>query len=142
MFITLTPMLSVAGQIAPDDMAIAAAAGFTTVVNNRPDHEVPGQPEGAAIDAAATAVGLHYVSIPVDHTGLSSAQVEAMAAVLRATAGPVLAFCRSGTRSATLWALAAASLGEDADAIIAAAARGGYALGGMRPALLQLRATA
>lgn len=140
MFIALTETLSVAGQLDPADMTAAAAAGFTTVINNRPDGEAPRQPTGDAIAAAAAAAGLRYIAIPVDHHGLNEAQVAATAAELRASDGPVLAFCRSGTRSATLWALAAASLGDDADAIIAAAARGGYALGGMRPALVQLAA--
>ena len=142
MFIALTATVSVAGQLAPHDMPAAAAAGFTTVINNRPDNEEPGQPAGAAVAAAAAAAGLRYVAIPVDHRGIDAEQIAATAAALRDSGGPLLAFCRSGTRSATLWALAAASLGEDVDAVIAAAARGGYPLGGMRPALVQLAAQA
>lgn len=138
MFIRLTDTVAVAGQLAPADLAAAAAQGFTTVVNNRPDGEVPGQPDGATMHAAATAAGLGYAAIPVDHSGLSMAQVDALAAVLDAAAGPVLAFCRSGTRSANLWALAAARRGGDADTIIAAAAAGRYDVAGLRPTLVEL----
>lgn len=138
MFIRLTDTVAVAGQLAPGDLAAAAAAGYGHVVNNRPDGEEPGQPDGAAMCAAAVAAGLGYTAIPVDHHGFDRAQVDAMAAVLAAATGPVLAFCRSGTRSANLWALAAASRGGDADAIVAAAARGRYDVGGLRPALVAL----
>ncbi len=138
MFIALTETVAVAGQIAADDLAAAAAAGFTTVVNNRPDGEEPGQPSGAALAAAAAAAGLHYAAIPVGHAGLGRDQVTAMAALLDAATGPVLAFCRSGTRSANLWALAEASRGGDPEAIVAACARGRYDVSGLRPALVAL----
>ncbi len=137
MFIRLTEAVSVAGQIAPADLADAAAAGFTHVVNNRPDGEEYGQPASAEIAAAATAAGLGYTAIPVDHRGFDMGQIAAMAAVLDA-AGPVLAFCRSGTRSANLWALAEAKRGGDPDAIIAAAASGRYDVSGLRPTLVSL----
>lgn len=141
MFIRLTPAISVAPQIAPDDCALAASQGFVAIVNNRPDGESPGQPGCAMMRAAAEAAGLRYTDIPIDHSGFAMPQVEAMAAVLRA-GGPVLAFCRSGTRSTNLWALAAASMGEDPDAIVAAAAGGGYDVSGMLPSLRMLAAKA
>jgi uncharacterized protein (TIGR01244 family) len=141
MFIPLTPMISVAPQIVPEDCALAKAQGFVAIVNNRPDGEVPGQPDGAAIGAAAAAAGLRYAAIPVDQTGLSMPQVEAMKAVIEA-GGPVLAFCRSGTRSTNLWALAAAWMGEDPDAIVAAAATGGYDVSAMLPSMQMLAAKA
>ncbi len=137
MFIRLTDSVAVAGQIAPDDVAAAAAAGFTTIVNNRPDDEEPGQPADADLRAAAAAAGVGYTALPVAH-GFSREQVTAMAAVLDAATGPVLAFCRSGTRSTNLWALAEASRGGDADTIVAAAARGGYDVAGLRPTLVAL----
>lgn len=136
MFIHLTDAVAVAGQVAPGDIAAAAAAGFVHIVNNRPDGEQPGQPAGAEIEAAATAAGLGYTAIPIDHSGFSLEQVAAMAAVL--ADGPVLAFCRSGTRSTNLWALAEASRGGDPDAIIAAAAAGRYDVAAMRPTLVKL----
>jgi uncharacterized protein (TIGR01244 family) len=141
MFITLTPMMAVAPQIAPEDCAAAAAQGYVAIVSNRPDGEAPGQPDAATMRAAAEAAGLRFAHIPIDHSGFAMPQVEAMAAVLRA-GGPVLAFCRSGTRSANLWALAAASMGEDADALVAAAAGGGYDISGMLPSLRMLAAKA
>ena len=137
MFIRLTEAVSVAGQLAPEAMAEAAAQGFATIVNNRPDGEAPGQPAGAEIEAAARAAGLSYVAIPVDHSGFRADQVEAMAAALEN--GPVLAFCRSGTRSANLWALAEARRGGDPEAIVAAAAAGRYDVSGLMPVLRQLR---
>ena len=138
MFIRLTGTMSVAGQLAAADMAAAAAAGYVAVVNNRPDREVSGQPTGADIAAAAAAAGLRYATIPVGAAGLGPAQIEAMAAVLADSSGPVLAFCRSGTRSTHLWALAAAQLGGDPDVIVEAASSGGYDIAGLRPALAHL----
>lgn len=137
MFIELTPMISVAPQIAPGDCALARAQGFAAIVNNRPDGEAAGQLDAAAMRAAAEEAGLRYAYIPIDHSGFSMEKVEAMAAVM-AAGGPVLAYCRSGTRSTNLWALAAASCGEDPDAIVAAAAGGGYDVAGMLPSLRML----
>ncbi len=138
MFIRLTPDIAVAPQLAPADCATARAQGFTAIVNNRPDGEAAGQPSAAEMRASATAAGLRYADIPVDHTGMGMPQVEAMAAELAAAGGPLLAFCRSGTRSANLWALAAAFRGGNPDAIIAAAGAGGYDVAGMRPTLQSL----
>lgn len=140
MFIRLTDSVSVAGQIAPADLAAAAGAGFVHIVNNRPDSEEPGQPASAEMRAAAEAAGIGYTAIPVDHRGFGLDQVTAMAAVLDAAAGPVLAFCRSGTRSANLWALAEAHRGGDPEAIITAAARGRYDVSALRATLLKLAA--
>lgn len=139
MFIRLTDTVSVAGQLTPADLTEAKRQGFALVVNNRPDGEAPGQPTDAAMAEAATANGLAYRSIPVAG-GLAMPQVEAMAAALAEAGGPVLAFCRSGTRSTNLWALAEASRGGDAEAIVAAAAGGGYDVASMTPVLRQLAA--
>ena len=141
MFIHLTDSVAVAPQISPGDCAVAKAQGFTAIVNNRPDGEAPGQPDAATMRAAAEAAGLRYSDIPVDHTGLSMPQVEAMATALDTAGGPLLAFCRSGTRSTNLWALAAALRGGDPDVIVAAAANGGYDVSGMMPALRKLAET-
>jgi uncharacterized protein (TIGR01244 family) len=123
----------VAGQILPGDVAAIAAAGVRTIVNNRPDGEEPGQPLGSEVEAAAMAAGLGYRHIPVAG-GFSREQVEAMAEALEG--GPVLAFCKSGTRSTYLWALAQASRGVPAAALLEAAAGAGYDL---RPILPYLR---
>ncbi|MFS2108257.1 TIGR01244 family sulfur transferase [Sphingomonas sp. Sphisp140] len=130
--------ISVAPQIAAEDMSFLAEQGFSFVINNRPDKEEAGQPEGEAIRAAAEAAGLGYAAIPVTHAGFSSAQVEAMAAALAEANGPVLAYCRSGTRSCNLWALAEASRGSDPAEITAKAAQAGYDISGIRPLLDQL----
>lgn len=135
MFRTLDPSISVFGQIEPEDVAAAKAQGFAMIVNNRPDDEQSGQPAGAAIEAAARDAGLGYVAIPVDHSGFSEWQVAAMADALQKADGPVLAFCRSGTRSTYLWALARHSLGDDGETLIAKAAGAGYDLSSIRSIL-------
>ncbi len=136
MFIPITPIVSVAPQITAEDVAAAAAQGVRTIVNNRPDGESFDQPAGAEIAAACAAHGLDYVAIPIDHTGFSLDQVEAMLAALGN--GPVLAYCRSGTRSCNLWALAAAKGGTAPADIVAAAGQGGYNVAGLMPLLKQL----
>jgi uncharacterized protein (TIGR01244 family) len=130
--IPLDEKMLVAGQIAPGDLAALAALGVTMVINNRPDGEEPGQPEAGAIAAAAKAAGLDYRFIPVAG-GFSEAQVLEMADALEAARGKTLAFCRSGTRSTYLWALARASRGAPAAALVEAAAAAGYDLGPIRP---------
>jgi uncharacterized protein (TIGR01244 family) len=107
----------VAGQIALEEVPELKAAGIATIVNNRPDGEEPGQPASAEIEAAARAAGLDYRHIPVAG-GLSGEQVEAMAEALAGAEGKTLAFCRSGTRSTYLWALAKARLGTPADELV------------------------
>jgi uncharacterized protein (TIGR01244 family) len=130
--------IAVAPQIDPADLETAREAGYVAIVNNRPDAEEPGQPSGDAIRAAAEAAGLRYTEIPVTHAGFSWPQVEAMATALAEAGGPVLAYCRSGTRSCNLWALAEAKNGGDPGAIAAAARNAGYDLTGLRPLLDQV----
>jgi uncharacterized protein (TIGR01244 family) len=125
--IPLDGKIFVSGQIAPGDMAAIAGAGVTMIVNNRPDGEEPGQPAASAIEAAAKAAGLEHRYIPVAG-GFSEAQVAAMAEALEAADGAILAFCRSGTRSCFLWALARSRLGDDAATLIAKAGAAGYDL--------------
>jgi uncharacterized protein (TIGR01244 family) len=131
----LNDRVAVAPQIAPEDVAAIAAAGYVAIVNNRPDGEEPGQPSGDDIRAAAEAAGLAYTAIPIDQSGFSLPQLEAMTAALATADGPVLAYCRSGTRSCNLWALAAARSGRDPTLLVAQAAGAGYDLGGIRPML-------
>ncbi len=117
--------ISVSPQISPDDMPAVKAAGFVTVINNRPDGEAPDQPTSATMQAAAEAAGLRYHYIPLGRDGVSSAMVEATTTALEGSDGPVLAFCRSGTRSTTLWALSQAGK-MPAQEIVSAAAHAGY----------------
>ena len=125
--------IAVSPQVNPADIPAIKAAGYTAIVNNRPDGEEPGQPSGDAIRAAAEDAGVAYTSIPVTHAGFSHPQVAAMIDAIAQANGPVLAYCRSGTRSCNLWALAAAGLGEDQDALVAKGAGAGYDLNGLRP---------
>ena len=127
--------ISVAPQLAVEHVAEIAAAGFKTIVNNRPDDEDAGQPSGDAIRAAAEAAGLNYVAIPVTHAGFSHPQIDAMTQALVDADGPVLAYCRSGTRSCNLWALAAAKAGRNLNLLLAQAEDAGYDLRGIRPML-------
>lgn len=126
----IEPGVSVAGQLWPDDMAGLAFAGVTRVVNNRPDGEEPGQPSGAEIAAAARAAGLDYVAAPVAG-GLTHEAIAEMGAALIEPGGHVIAFCKSGTRSAMLWAAARANQGADRWTIVEGAAAAGYDLRGM-----------
>jgi uncharacterized protein (TIGR01244 family) len=106
----VTDDLSVAPQISVDDVAEAARQGFKTIINNRPDGEEPGQPTSAEIEAAAKAAGLTYAHVPV-RGGPTPDQVEAVREVVDAADGPVLAFCRSGTRSIVTWSIGQATSG-------------------------------
>lgn len=139
---TVDDSMSVAPQIEASDIAAIKAAGFVAVVNNRPDGEQEGQPAGETIRAAALAAGLTYAAIPVGGGGFGHPQVAAMVDVLESAEGPVLAFCRSGTRSCNLWALARARMGDSPDELIAKGAGAGYDLEGLRPLLDQLAAQA
>ena len=101
----------VSGQIAPHEVAELASQGVTMLVNNRPDGEEPGQPLAGDIEAAAEAAGIAYRFVPILR-GIGPADVEAMRdAMGEAGDGKLLAFCRSGTRSALTWALARCASG-------------------------------
>ncbi|WP_309644819.1 TIGR01244 family sulfur transferase [Phenylobacterium sp.] len=132
-FRRVTDHLSVSPQIGLEDLAAAAAQGFRLVINNRPDGEDSAQPTSAQVEAAARAAGLDYIHIPV-RGGPTPEQVEANHFAVESAAGPVLAFCRSGTRSIVTW-----SLGEfNADArtrqqLIELGNEAGYDLSGAFP---------
>jgi uncharacterized protein (TIGR01244 family) len=95
----------VSGQIRPDEIAALRAEGVTLIINNRPDGEEPDQPLGVEIEKAATSAGIDYRSVPIIR-GIGPADADAMQDAIAASSGKVLAFCRSGTRSALAWALA------------------------------------
>ena len=131
---TVTDSFAVAPQIRPEDTA-ALAGKFALLINNRPDGEAPDQPSSAQMEAAARAAGVAYVHIPV--TGAPGPDaVAATRAVLSAAEGPVLAFCRSGTRSIVAWGLAEAVAGRPTAELEALGARAGYELGPALRALL------
>ena len=139
-FRPLTENILVSPQLALEDVAEAAAAGVALIVNNRPDGEEPSAPQGDEIASAAAAAGLNYVAIPIGHSGFSEPQVDAMIAAMEQAEGPILAYCRSGTRSTFLWALAAAKQGETPETIVRAAAQAGYDVSPIRAMIDMLAA--
>ncbi len=139
-FTALRPGFSVSPQLTVDDIADAAKAGYTLIVNNRPDGEMFGQPESADLEAAARKAGLAYVHIPVDGRGISMSHISALKSALEEAGDKTVAFCRSGARSTVLQSYLAAAEGRDPDAIIAEAEKAGYDIRGQRPALEALKA--
>lgn len=121
----ITPDFAVAPQIAPEDMAELAEAGFKVVINNRPDAEITPDICCDEMRAAAEAAGLTYVSNPVANGGLTMGMVETQGKVCTETDGPVFAYCRSGTRSSIVWALSQAGQ-MPTDDILEALAKAGY----------------
>jgi uncharacterized protein (TIGR01244 family) len=129
-FRRVTDEYSVAPQIAPEDLAVAKEQGFVLVINNRPDGEAPGQPTSEVMEAAAKAEGLDYVYNPVRGLPPGEEQVAAQAAAIDKSDGPVLAYCRSGTRSITTWALGQEKAGiRDKGELTELGAAAGYDLG-------------
>lgn len=127
----ISPTYAVSPQIAVEDVPVIAAAGFTTIICNRPDAEIPPSHHAAMIEAAAIAAGLQFVEIPVTHQGLNQDMVRDQKNAMDGSAGPCLAYCASGTRCSIVWSLTQAG-DMSADDIIAATAAAGYDLAGMR----------
>lgn len=140
MFRQLTEKVYASPQIDLDQVAEAARLGVKLIVNNRPEGESEDQIPGEEIARAAAVQGLAYIAIPVTHAGFSEWQVKAMAEALGSADGPVLAYCRSGTRSTLLWALAEASRGQSPHRLTAAAAQAGYDLTPVRAMMDMLAA--
>ncbi|WP_321822322.1 MULTISPECIES: TIGR01244 family sulfur transferase [unclassified Burkholderia] len=130
----LTDLLSVSPQIAATDLPALHAAGIRTIVCNRPDGEGADQPTVAEIRAAAAPLGVTVHYLPVDTGKVTDDQAAQFGTLVASLAGPVLAYCRSGTRSATLWALSQAGRRPAGD-IVAIAATAGYDLGALAPRL-------
>lgn len=123
--------VSVSPQIGIDDVARIKAAGFVAIINNRPDDEDATQPPGASIAEAAAAAGLRYFAIPLGRDGVREELIEVTRQALDGVDGPVLAYCRSGTRSTTLWALSRAGR-EATEDIIGKAGGAGYDISHLR----------
>jgi sulfide:quinone oxidoreductase len=123
--VSLAPGLSVTGRLDRPDIESLAHAGVRTIINNRPDGEDPGQLPAAEARRLAEALGIAYHHIPITAATLSRADVDAFAATLRNAPTPVVAHCRSGTRSTLLWALSRMREGADPFALVAEAARHG-----------------
>jgi uncharacterized protein (TIGR01244 family) len=127
MFRKISDTFLAAPQISIADVAAAKSQGVTIIINNRPDGEEPDAPQSDEIEAAAKAVGMDYAAIAVTHAGYSHPQIDAMiAALAQAEGGKALAYCRSGTRSTMLWALAQAKSGMHPAEIAARAESAGY----------------
>ncbi|MEM7688571.1 MAG: TIGR01244 family sulfur transferase [Pseudomonadota bacterium] len=139
-FRKLTDAVFASPQIDQGDVETAKAEGFALIVNNRPDGEDPSAPQGDDIAEAARSAGMEYVAIPIGHAGFSEPQIDQMMAALDAADGPVLAYCRSGTRSTFLWALAQAKAGGNPEDITIAAMKAGYDVSPIRPMLDMLAA--
>jgi len=136
---TISPYLSVSAQIQVPDIAMLSALGFKAIINNRPDNETDDQPLSSALAEEARQHDMAYRDIPVVAGKLYAADVNAFTEAMAEIRGPVLAFCRTGTRSATLWALYAAAR-LDVDAILRTTNDAGYELDALRPRLQETAA--
>ena len=126
----ISPSLAVSEQVDPKDVAAIAAAGFRSIVCNRPDGEGADQPSFEEIERAATKAGIEARYIPVETGTVTDGDTHAFEQALRDLPGPTLAFCRSGTRSATLWALSEAQTRPVAE-ILTTTKAAGYDLNGV-----------
>lgn len=132
---TITSNFSVAPQLEPDDFAKLNALGFVTVINNRPDEEPGVTLTSHHARMMAEQVGLRFAHVPANsHDLFDVTLIEQMAATLKAQPGPVVAYCKSGTRSAILWALTEARH-RSASRILADLAKADFELDVLRPEL-------
>lgn len=130
----ITPEFAVAPQIMPADIPALAAIGYRTIINNRPDDEVDAATGAAAMEQAARVAGLAYHHLPYLPGNMTPELVDAFTATLAGCEGPVLAYCRSGTRSSHLWAMAVAA-NMPLDEILKLTAAAGYDLSALAPVL-------
>jgi uncharacterized protein (TIGR01244 family) len=118
---------SVSGQIQPADVPGLKASGVTMIISNRPDDEEPGQPAAAEIQEAAKSEGIEFRHVPIIR-GIGPADVDAMKEALEAAPGKLLAYCRTGNRSALTWAVARRSQGASLEEVRDAVANAGFDL--------------
>lgn len=130
----LTEAIAVAPQIDPEDFATLAQAGFTTVIANRPDAEVEASHSSETMARHAAEAGLAYHYLPIVPGRLGPEQVERFREIVENAPGPVFAYCRSGTRSATAWALGQSGRRPGCE-IVEAARQAGYDLSYLTPML-------
>ena len=136
----LTSRLSVAGQLGPSDMASVKAAGFGAVIVNRPDDEARNQPSYSEVMSAADAVDLQVHYLPISGGNFTDDAIAEFGGILDSESVPILAYCRTGTRSTTLWALSEAGK-SPVDAILNTAQEAGYDLSKMKQRLEERRAS-
>jgi uncharacterized protein (TIGR01244 family) len=125
----------VSGQVATRDLVEAAKHGIGLIICNRPDGEDSGQPSAEDIAEQARALGMDFLHIPLGASGLTQLLIDQTRTALANQSKPILAYCRSGTRSTQLWALAQAMLGVPPAQILAAAQAAGYDMQGLAPNL-------
>ncbi|MHC0052617.1 bifunctional protein tyrosine phosphatase family protein/NAD(P)/FAD-dependent oxidoreductase [Actibacterium sp. D379-3] len=128
----IAPSFAASPQIKPADVARAAQAGYKTIICNRPDGEADDQPPAAEIAEAARAAGVEFRYLPIKPGMISDEILQSFDDALKGCKAPILAYCRTGTRSSTLWALARAKM-LSPEAILTATAQAGYDLSGLRP---------
>lgn len=126
-FRALSARYAAAPQLGLDDFAAARAAGYVMVICHRPDDEEPGQLTMAQASEAAAAQGLMFRAAPYAG-GLTQDAYDATMKAMAQANGPILAYCRSGTRSTIAWAFVEASRGAQIEAIVHAASAQGYDL--------------
>lgn len=131
---TITDTYAVSAQIEPQDVQALVDAGFTTVICNRPDPEVPPALQAEEIGAAVKAAGLKFVVNPVVHGQLTQDILDTQASEIESATGKCFAYCASGNRSTVVWALGSAGKIPTGQ-IIAAGEAAGYQLEGMRSQL-------
>ena len=137
----LSPRFFVSEQITTADLGVASAQGIKTVINNRPDNEAQGQPRSADLAAAAEELGMQFVNLPVVAGRLTDENIDQFERANRTLQGPILMYCRTGTRSTCLWALNEAKT-LDVDAVMATTAQAGYDLTALRARLISRSAAA
>ena len=137
--VALGPGLSVTGRLDRPDIEELARSGVRTIVNNRPDGEDQGQLPAAEARRIAEAHGLAYHHLPITAASLARADVDAFASILHDAPAPVVAHCRSGTRSTLLWALTRMREGADPLALVAEAARHGIDIASLPSVAARLR---
>lgn len=131
--------LSVATQIRCSELRDIANQGYKTIINNRPDNEEPNQPTSESLAKDAKRFGLAYFPLPVTGDNITDDQVEQFDNIVENQNGPVLAFCRTGTRCASLWALSEAD-NSTTESILKTAQRAGYDLAALKPRIDERRA--
>lgn len=135
----ITDTYAVSPQITPEDVPAIRDAGFTVVICNRPDGEVPPELSSAAVRAAVEAAGMAFVENPFSHGHLTLEIVARQGEAIDGAPGPVFAYCASGNRCSVLWALSQAGR-RPTEELIGLPARHGYQLAGLRPQLDALAA--
>ncbi|MDE1918621.1 MAG: TIGR01244 family phosphatase [Sphingomonadales bacterium] len=138
--VALAQGLHASPQLSLSDVEEARRLGYRAIIVNRPDGEEAGQPTIASMRQAVTDAGLGFAAIPIAPGQASGPDIALFKQALDALPKPILAYCRTGTRAATLWALSQARA-FDPDDLIGAAAAAGYDLSPLRPEIARRHAS-